>query len=96
MEPCINFRNCILTKWNPPAGTDAETAARTLKKVIESYPQAGQNEVDLGGWTIVGGSFAPGKVVSLEYTSGLGPFRKLNGKPFVDDLKLAIGRDGDV
>ena len=51
LEPCINFRNCILTKWNPPAGTDAETAARTLKKVIESYPQEGQNEVDLGGWT---------------------------------------------
>ena len=58
--------------------------------------QEGQNEVDLGGWTIVGGSFAPGKVVSLECTSGLGPFGKLNGKPFVDDLKLAIGRDGDV
>ena len=77
---------------------DAKAAASTLKKVIESYPQEGQNKVDLGGWSVVDGTYAPGNVVSLEYTSGLGNFAKyLNGnKPFVDDLKLAIGNDGAV
>ena len=91
-------KNCIATSWDPPAGTDAKAAASTLKKVIESYPQEGQNKVDLGGWSVVDGTYAPGNVVSLEYTSGLGNFAKyLNGnKPFVDDLKLAIGNDGAV
>jgi len=91
-------KNCILTKWNPPAGTDAKAAIGTLKKVIESYPQEGQNKADLGGWSAVDGAYAPGSVVSVEYTSGLGNFAKFlnGGKPFVDDLKLAIGQDGAV
>jgi len=91
-------KNCIATTWNPPAGTDAKAATSTLKKVIEMYPKEGQNKVDLGGWAVVDGSYAPGNVVSLEYTSGLGNFAKFlnGGKPFVDDLKLAIGKDGVV
>ncbi|VEU33544.1 unnamed protein product [Pseudo-nitzschia multistriata] len=90
--------NCLTTKWTPPAGTDSSAAASTLKKVIESYPQDGQNKVDLGGWTIVDDSFAPGKVASVEYKSGIGNFAKFfnGGKPFVDDLKLEIGADGAV
>jgi len=90
--------NCLTTQWTPPSGTDASAAASTLKKVIESYPQEGQNKVDLGGWTVVEDAFAPGKVVSVEYKSGIGNFAKFfnGGKPFVDDLKLAIGEDGVV
>ena len=91
--------NCIRTKWSPPTGTAANNAVSTLKTVIESYPQEGQNKADLGGWSIVGdSSFGAGKVVSIEYTSGIGNFAKfLNGKkPFVDDLKLDIGSDGVV
>lgn len=44
------------------------------------------------------GSYAPGSTVSLEYKSGIGKFAKFfnGGKPFVDDLKLAIGSDGAV
>jgi len=91
-------KNCITSKWNPPAGTDAKAAADTLKKIIESYPQEGQNKVDLGGWSSVDGAYAPGKVVTIEYSSGIGNFAKFfnGGKPFVDDLNLAIGQDGVV
>lgn len=87
--------NCLTEKWTAPSGTDASAS---LKKVIESYPQEGQNKVDLGGWTVVEDGFAPGKVVSIEYKSGIGNFAKFfnGGKPFVDDLKLAIGADGVV
>mmetsp|Transcript_21405 Transcript_21405/g.44021 ORF Transcript_21405/g.44021 Transcript_21405/m.44021 type:complete len:189 (+) Transcript_21405:47-613(+) len=91
-------KNCIATQWSPPAGTDAKAAASTLEKIIASYPQEGQNKVDLGGWAVVDGSYAPGSTVSLEYTSGIGNFAKFfnGGKPFVDDMKLAIGSDGVV
>lgn len=91
--------NCIRTKWSPPTGTAANDAVSTLKTIIESYPQEGQNKADLGGWSVVGDStFGTGKVVSIEYKSGIGNFAKfLNGnKPFVDDLKLDIGSDGVV
>ena len=91
-------KNCINTTWNPPSGTDANAASKSLKKIIESYPQEGQNKVDLGGWSTVDGAYAPGKVVSVEYKSGVGNFAKYfnGGKPFVDDLKLEIGSDGVV
>jgi hypothetical protein len=99
LEACPRgSNNCITTTWTPPTGTDANTAARTLKTVIESYPQEGQNKVDMGGWTIVEDSFAPGKVAGVEYKSGIGNFAKFfnGGKPFVDDLKLEIGSNGVV
>ena len=99
LEACPKgSKNCIATKWTPPAGTDAKAAAGTLEKIIKSYPQEGQNKVDLGGWALIDGSYAPGSTVSLEYTSGIGNFAKFfnGGKPFVDDLKLAIGSDGAV
>lgn len=91
-------KNCITTQWTPPAGTDAKAAAGTLEKIIGSYPQDGQNKVDLGGWSLVDGSYAPGSTVSIEYKSGIGNFAKFfnGGKPFVDDLKLAISADGAV
>ena len=90
--------NCIRTTWTPPSGTSASDAASTLEKVIKSYPQEGQQKVDLGGYTVIEDSFGPGKTASLEYKSGLGNFAKFfnGGKPFVDDLKLEIGSDGVV
>jgi hypothetical protein len=90
--------NCITTTWTPPTGTDANAAVSTLKKVIQSYPQEGQNKVDLGGWTIVDDSFGPGKTASIEYKSGIGNFAKFfnGGKPFVDDLKLEVASNGVV
>ena len=90
--------NCLTTTWTPPSGASASDAASGLKKVIESYPQEGQNKVDMGGWTIVDDSFAPGKTAAVEYKSGIGNFAKFfnGGKPFVDDLKLEIGSNGVV
>ena len=90
--------NCIRTTWTPPSGTSASDAASTLEKVIKSYPQEGQQKVDLGGYTVIEDSFGPGKTASLEYKSGLGNFAKFfnGGKPFIDDLKLEIGSDGVV
>lgn len=91
-------KNCITTTWTPPSGTDANSAANTLKKVVETYPQEGQNKVDMGGWTIVDDSFRPGNTAIIEYKSGIGNFAKIfnGGKPFVDDLKLEIGSNGVV
>ena len=91
-------KNCILTQWSPPAGTNAKAAVGALQKAFEAYPQEGQNKVDLGGWSVVDGAYAPGKVVSIEYTSGIGQFAKFfnGGKPFVDDVKLEIDGDGVV
>ena len=99
LEACPKgSNNCLTTTWTPPSGTNANAAASGLKKVIESYPQEGQNKVDMGGWTIVDDSFAPGKTAAVEYKSGIGNFAKFfnGGKPFVDDLKLEIGSDGVV
>lgn len=99
LEACPKgSNNCITTTWTPPAGTDATKAASALKSIIESYPQEGQNKVDLGGWTIVDDSFAPGKVAKVEYKSGIGNFAKFfnGGKPFVDDLKLEVDGSSGV
>jgi uncharacterized protein (DUF1499 family) len=66
-------------------------------KVLQSYPQEGQNKVDLGGWKIVEDNFDSGSA-RIEYTSGLGNFAKFlnGGKPFVDDLKLEVADSGVV
>jgi hypothetical protein len=98
LEACpAGSSNCIRTTWTPPAGTSKADATSTLKKVLESYPQEGQNKVDLGGWKIVEDNFASGSA-RIEYTSGLGNFAKFlnGGKPFIDDLKLDIADSGVV
>jgi hypothetical protein len=89
--------NCIRTTWTPPAGTSKADATSTLKKVLESYSQEGQNKVDLGGWRIVEDNFGSGSA-TIEYTSGIGNFAKYfnGGKPFIDDLKLEIANSGVV
>ena len=90
-------QNCIRTTWTPPAGSSKADAISSLKKVIESYPQEGQNKVDLGGWTLVEDNFSGGSA-SIEYKSGIGNFAKFfnGGKPFIDDLKLEIADSGVV
>jgi hypothetical protein len=66
--------------------------AEAVKAVLQEYPQAGQNGVDLNGWEIVEDGLSTG-TARVEYKSGIGNFAKfLNGnKPFVDDLKIEIG-----
>jgi uncharacterized protein (DUF1499 family) len=89
-------QNCIRTTWTPPAGTSPSKAFASIKSVIESYPQQGQANVDLGGWKIVEDD---GKsTLRAEFTSGIGTFAKFfnGGKPFVDDLRVQVDGDGAV
>jgi hypothetical protein len=89
--------NCIRTTWTPPAGTSKEDAIAALKEILESYPQEGQNKVDLGGWALVEDNLSSGSA-RIEYKSGIGNFAKFlnGGKPFIDDLKLEISDSGVV
>jgi hypothetical protein len=86
--------NCIRTTWTPPEVTSKAKMAEAIKAVLQEYPQAGQNGVDLNGWEIVEDGLSTGSSTArVEYKSGIGNFAKfLNGnKPFVDDLKIEIG-----
>lgn len=89
-------QNCIRTEWTPPSGTSKDAAIAGLRKAIESYPQEGQNKVDLGGWTVVE-DFGSGSG-RIEFKSGLGNFAKFfnGGKPFIDDLSLEVADSGVV
>lgn len=90
-------QNCIRTTWTPPSGSSKAASIASLKKVLEAYPQEGQNKADLGGWELVEDNFSSGSA-RLEYKSGLGNMAKVfNGnKPFVDDLRLEIDDSGVV
>ena len=90
-------KNCIRTTWTAPSGSSQASTAKALTAALEAYPQAGQADVDLGGYTIVNndlsGSTATAKV---EYYSGVGNFAKFfnGGKTFVDDLEIVIEDSG--
>lgn len=81
-------KNCIATSWTAPSGADA---AKDMDEILNSYPQAGQDKVDLGGWKVAQGDIKSGSA-RVEYTSGVGNFAKFlnGGKPFVDDLEIEI------
>lgn len=73
--------NCIRTTWTPPSGTSKSDAAKQIKAILDSYPQEGQDKVDLGGWSYADDSLASSGKAALEYKSGIGNFAKfLNGK----------------
>ena len=77
--------NCIRTTWTPPAGTSKSDAVQQIKTILDSYPQEGQDKVDLGGWSYADDSLASSGKASLEYKSGIGNFAKfLNGKVLVE------------
>lgn len=90
-------KNCIRTTWTPPAGSSKTDSTASLRKVLEAYPQEGQEKVDIGGWSLVEDNFSSGSA-RFEYKSGIGNFAKFfnGGKPFVDDLKLEIADSGVV
>lgn len=85
-------KNCIRTSWTAPAGTDSAEMAKTVLAVLNEYPQAGQQEVDKGGWTFVEEDLKGSGKARAEFKSGIGNFAKFfnGGKPFVDDLILEI------
>ena len=84
-----NSNNCIRTTWTAPDGINV---AKSMQTILDSYPQEGQNKVDLGGWSVAEGDLTSTGKVRVEFKSGLGNFAKfLNGnKPFVDDLEIEI------
>jgi hypothetical protein len=91
-------KNCIRTTWTPPAGVTPSQAdvAQTIRAVLLEYPQAGQQDVDKGGWELVQDDLTKAGTARIEYKSGIGKFAKFfnGGKPFVDDLTLEIVDNG--
>ncbi|KAL7533055.1 hypothetical protein ACHAXR_005010 [Thalassiosira sp. AJA248-18] len=89
-------RNCIRTTWTAPDSLSSSEVASTIRDVLNSYPQEGQAGVDCSGWSIVNDELdAEGGFVALEYKSCIGPAAvSINlGQPFIDDLKLELGKD---
>jgi hypothetical protein len=62
---------------------------------LNSYPQEGQADVDLGGWTLVENNLPSTGKARAEYSSGVGKFAKFfnGGQPFIDDLEVEIVGD---
>ena len=52
--------------WTPPSGVDA---AADLKAVLEAYPQAGQADVDKGGWAFAEGDLSKGAPATAGLTT---------------------------
>lgn len=82
----------MMAPWKWPAGTSRDSAISELKAVLESYPQAGQAEVDLGGWSVSKDEMSSKGFMAFEFKSGIGNFAKFfnGGKPFVDDLEVSV------
>lgn len=78
--------------WAWPSGTSKSEVAAQLAEALNSYPQAGQNGVDLGGWKVVEDSLKSAGTAKYEFYSGIGNFAKFfnGGKPFVDDFQIEI------
>lgn len=101
LEQCKpKLHNCIRTTWTAPSSlkTTAEVA-KVIRDVLNSYPQNGQAGVDCNGWKIVTDSLDSEKgIITLEYKSCVGPAAlAINlGQPFIDDLKLELGKDNTV
>ena len=106
LEPCPKgSRNCFSTAstdatkvatWTWPAASSRDAALKELSAVIDGYPQAGQDGVDLGGWSFADDKIASSGYARLEFKSGLGNMAKFfNGnKPFVDDLEFSVEPNG--
>jgi Protein of unknown function (DUF1499) len=83
-------KNCLTTTWTAPSGAKASSA---MADILNTYPQDGQNGIDLGGWKFVENNLGNGGgSAKLEYTSGIGTFAKFfnGGKPFVDDMTVEV------
>lgn len=89
-------KNCIRTTWTAPAGTSQGDMAKAITQALEAYPQAGQADVDLGGYAIVANDLEGSGTARVEYYSGVGNFAKFfnGGKTFVDDLEITL--EGNV
>ena len=101
MEACPpKSQNCVRATWSPPAGTSKKDAIKSVRDVINAYPQEGQpGNIDGGGYIIAEDNLDSNGTARVEYkSSGKGNFAKFlnGGKPFTDDLLIEIGDDGKV
>lgn len=100
IEACReNALNCIRTEWIPPTGTSKSAAIKTLRDVIQAYPQKGQSGIDCSGFLIAEDDLdGKSAFARIEYRSCVGPAAiAVNlAQPFVDDLKLQVGESGTV
>ncbi len=95
-------RNCIRTTWEAPGTVNEAQAIETLRDVLNSYPQNGQNGIDCNGWIIVHDSLSSSltsdepRTLKLEYRSCVGPAAlTINlAQPFVDDVILELDNVG--
>ena len=89
--------NCIRTAWVAPSSiTTSSEVAQAIRDVLNTYPQKGQSGVDCNGWKIVNDKLeSDAAIITLEFKSCVGPAAlAINlGQPFIDDLKLEIGKD---
>ncbi|KAL9186136.1 hypothetical protein ACHAXT_005374 [Thalassiosira profunda] len=97
LEQCgKKSHNCIRTTWTAPSSLSASEVAGTIRDALNSYPQEGQSGVDCNGWKIVKDTLdADAGIITLEFKSCVGPAAlAINlGQPFIDDLKLELGKD---
>ena len=82
-----------MSPWKWPAGASKADAVSQLKAAIDAYPQAGQGEVDLGGYSYAVDTLADKGYARLEFKSGIGNFARFfnGGQPFVDDFEVSVG-----
>ena len=103
LKPCSNgANNCYssantnknkISTWSWPSSTSRADAVKQLREVLEAYPQAGQGGVDGGGWDLKVDELAASGYAKFEFKSaGTGNLAKFfnGGKPFVDDLEVAV------
>jgi uncharacterized protein (DUF1499 family) len=97
-EPCpTGSRNCIRTAWIPPSGTSKEDVIQIIQQTLQKYPKEGAG-FDKGGWTMTEDHLAGMGSARLECKSGIGRIAEIanGGKPFIDDLLVAVQEDGKV
>ena len=101
LKPCPKgANNCFssadeaskVATWTWPKSMERAAAIADLKAALETYPQAGQAGVDLGGWAVVDDKLTDTGYGRAEFKSGIGNFAKFfnGGKPFIDDLEFSV------
>jgi uncharacterized protein (DUF1499 family) len=97
-EPCPpGSKNCIRTAWMPPSGTSKEDVIQIIQQTLQKYPKEDAG-FDKGGWTVTENHLEDLGSARLECKSGIGRIAKIanGGKPFIDDLLVAVQEDGKV
>ena len=103
IRPCKSgTQNCFSTagpdknkisQWVWPSDMSRADATASLKTVLSAYPQAGQDGVDGGGWTLTTDTLADKGFAAFEFRSaGTGNMAKFfnGGKPFIYDLEVSV------